>query len=819
MLDDPAAQDPEVVGGKAATLARLRGASFPVPPGAVLTRAACDRVVVLPPAPADKASEARPVLPADIRLALSALVDELGGAAGPPLAVRSSDIAEDLPEASFAGQYETVLRVRGIAALEDAIRRCLTSAASDRLAAYARRLGARAAMAVLIQEMVQAEAAGVAFTANPVTGDRETIVSAVRGVGDRLVGGEATPDEWVVRDGEVMRLSGSEEAIHGEVARQVADLAARVEAFLGGPQDIEWAVADGQLHLLQARPITSLPRRPEIQPPTDGFWTKDDAHYPMPLTPFGASVLIPALVAGQKASLDEFGLLLDSIDQRSIAGEVYIRPVPWGGGDGQPPWWVLWLAVRLVPAMRRRARIADAATRSRLADRLVERWESEWRGAFRAASRALLARELPAMTDPELLNHLRDGLEHLGRGENLHLRLFAPYILRTYELAAVCSELLAWTPLEAMTLLSGTSRASSAPGRALAELASAIAARPDARGVADADPEDLLSRLRTVSPEIGEAIDAYLEEHGHRTLSYDAGDATLFERPWILANLLRERLAADQSGGAATQDDARASAVRQARATLAGRTQLERDRFEQALAAAERVYPVREDNIIDLDNIPAGILRYAMLECGRRLADRGLISAADDAAFLEVDELRSALQGGLGDARSMVVRRRAERAWVAAHPGPATYGRRPPWPPDLRGLPPALHHVTSSFVWMMETLLPPDVTARREGQIVGLPGSPGSYSGPVRVVHDETEFGRLRRGDVLVCPITTPSWSVLFTQAGAIVTDGGGVLAHAAIIAREYGVPAVLATKDGTRRLRDGQLVTVDGTAGLVSIT
>jgi rifampicin phosphotransferase len=289
------------------------------------------------------------------------------------------------------------------------------------------------------------------------------------------------------------------------------------------------------------------------------------------------------------------------------------------------------------------------------------------------------------------------------------------------------------------------------------------------------------------------------------------GDVTLAERPELLAGLIRERL----SGAAAVRDPGSAcrEALAQARSALAEATEEERARFERALAAAERAYPVREENVIWTDNVPSGLLRYTAVEIGRRLAERGTIAHAEDAVFLEENELRAALRGRPGELRELVARRRAERAWVIAHPGPPSYGTEPS-PPDLRGLAPALRQVTGAVPYFLE-LSQPGVRAQ-DGAIAGVPDSPGMHTGPARLVHEESEFSRLRPGDVLVCPITSPAWSLLFAQAGAVVTDGGGVLAHAAVIAREYGIPAVLATGDATRRLHDGEIVTVDGTAGLV---
>jgi pyruvate,water dikinase len=324
---------------------------------------------------------------------------------------------------------------------------------------------------------------------------------------------------------------------------------------------------------------------------------------------------------------------------------------------------------------------------------------------------------------------------------------------------------------------------------------------------------DVLERLRDVAPDAARTFEAYLEQHGRRTLSYDPGDVTLAERPELLAGLLRDRL----SGGATVGDPGaiRDEARGRARAVLAEATERQRARFERALAAAERAYPSREENVIWTDNVPSGLLRYTAIEIGRRLAERGAIAHAEDAVFLEEPELRTALGGEPRELHDLVVRRRAERAWVIPHPGPPSYGKAPSQP-DLRGLPPALRHITGALLYFLELSQP--IAEAHDGAIAGVPGSPGRHTGPARVIREESEFSRLRPGDVLVCPITSPAWSLLFAQAGAVVTDGGGVLAHAAVIAREYAIPAVLATGDATRRLRDGEIVSVDGTSGLVRI-
>jgi len=276
-LTDIPHREIERAGAKAAKLGELERAGFPVPDGFVLTTSAFDRFLAANALGPDSSQEAvaAATLPTDVVDALLTAAERLGDV---PLAVRSSGVAEDLPNASFAGQYETVLDVRGADALLAAVRRVFVSAFSRRVTAYRATQVPRATvrMAVLVQRLIAADAAGVAFTANPVTGDRaETVISAVQGSGERLVSGQATPDEWIVRNQEAMCRAAPEGAIDANQALAVAELARRVEVHFGGtPQDIEWALAGGQMVLLQARPITALPEPVEWKAPLPGAWAR-----------------------------------------------------------------------------------------------------------------------------------------------------------------------------------------------------------------------------------------------------------------------------------------------------------------------------------------------------------------------------------------------------------------------------------------------------------------------------------------------------------------------------------------------------------------
>ncbi len=728
-LGEPGGRDADLVGTKAAHLASLIASGVRVPEGFVITTAACDQI-----------RTARDI-PHELWAHVVSQLDRLGNG---PFAVRSSGSAEDLAEESYAGLYESVLDVDGHDAVADAIARCLASASSDRVRAY-RRSEAPPKMAVLIQRMVPARAAGVAFTANPITGDDEVLVSAVRGLGDRLVSGEATPDEWVLRGPDVVSVRSSEGALTRDQAREVAELARVVERLFGAPQDVEWAIADDNVFVLQARPITALPVAPHFEVPSGGFWMKDTAHWPTPLTPFGASVYMPAL-SDAKPPMAEYGLMVDHVEQRSLGGEVYVCAVPVGGKQRPaPPSWAVWLAVRLAPPLRRYARAASAALASGLPERSLDRWESQCRGEFAEEFRALYSVDLTTLSDVALLEHLDRAKDMLRRGVDLHFRLVAPYDLALYELGEVCHDLFGWDIVGTLSLLTGASVASSEPGRELRALAQRIAADTPARQALTSPVIDQVGALGRCAPWAGEEFGEYLERYGHRTFNYDPGEPTLFERPDLVAGLLIEQVRDAVAGPGETPGQP--DSLVQARAELAGRSETDRTRFERVLAYTERAYAQREDNVFWLDGQPSALLRYDAIEVGRRLSDRGVVDHSADAVFLEESELRDALvsHGGEG-LRGLVARRKAERAWVSAHPGPPSYGKDPGPPPDMSALPPALRRVHAALFQALGLMMAPNTPQDAPNELRGVPGSPGRHTGTVRVIRDETEFGKLRPG-------------------------------------------------------------------------
>jgi pyruvate,water dikinase len=363
---------------------------------------------------------------------------------------------------------------------------------------------------------------------------------------------------------------------------------------------------------------------------------------------------------------------------------------------------------------------------------------------------------------------------------------------------------------------------STEPSRRLDELAQIAANRSETRRIITEGGAKALDRLRGADPGFASEFDSYLEEFGTRALDYDTATPSLAEDPDLALGLIADRFASgfNAEDRAERLQEARRAVLAQARTVLAAKPKTDQDRWERALAGAERAYPVREDNEFYTFSAPLALIRYAALEIGRRLAERAQVVSADDVFFLRRNEVVEAMSDGQ-PRMDVVKRRRAERSWVEAHPGPASFGKDPGPPPSLDALPAEARFVNQALIWYTDRIFEAEQSAKHQSgeEVGGIAASPGQYQGPARIIRNETEFHKLQPGDVLVCPITSPVWSVLFSSIGALITDTGGILSHPAIIAREYRVPAVVATGNATSLLSDGQIVTVDGAAGLVRTT
>ncbi|HRW36149.1 MAG: phosphoenolpyruvate synthase [Acidimicrobiales bacterium] len=846
-LDDPRSLETAAVGGKGAGLARLRRTEgVAVPDGFVVTTdafvavtapdgALFDRLDDLDPAVAGRAS-------ADLRAALEgiALPDDLRGAIDAALgrlasdtrvAVRSSATAEDLASASFAGQHDSFLDVGATAdEVADHVRRCWASLFTDRAVAYRRREGIdhrSVRMAVVVQEMVAADASGVLFTADPLTSNRRVAaVEAVAGLGDRLVSGVAEATTWRVREGEVVERHAPEGSTASVLDdRRVVALVAlgrRVEQALGAPQDLEWCVEGDQTWVVQSRPITTLFPIPEVHDHRPHVYVSVGHQQMMtdPMTPLGLSVwqrtaARPMHEAAGRPFIDVADALaspaartgLIAMFQRSdplIGGAMQAivdrgdLPAPPDGTPAPPAGPPLGAAPP--PVEEGPALVAEliAATEASLAE---------------------LEARLDGATGTELLDRIAEDLASLAT------RLFDP---RSHRAIMASIEAIWWLgdhlgdwlgePGAADALArSVPGDVTSEMGLALIDVADALRPHPavvalldeldeldelDGAGAgAGGSDDDLLQRLDEVpgGAEARRALDGWLARYGMRGPGeIDLGRPRWAERPTALVPLLRSHVHHLTPGEARRRFEAGEREAQQAAAAALDRVRALPDGEAKARALDHRIALVR--TFLGYREFPKyglirryGLYRRALLAEAERLVASGALASADDLWFLRLEELHEVVASGRSDA-SAIARRRADLAAFARLSPPrvmtgdgevvrAAYARE--------GLP--------------------------EGALVGLGVSAGTVEGRARVVLDPSR-ARLAPGDVLVTPHTDPSWSPLFTIAGALVTEVGGLTTHGAVVAREYGLPAVVGVEDATRHIVDGQLVRVHGAAGFVEL-
>ncbi|WP_426226016.1 PEP/pyruvate-binding domain-containing protein [Pseudarthrobacter sp. DSP2-3-2b1] len=738
-----AAQSREVAGSKAAALSALSAAGFPVPAGFVVTQAAMQE------------QSADRTLAEHLRKAAST--------AGPgPFAVRSSAAAEDLPDASFAGMYESYLRVE-TEDLPAAVERCFGSANTDRVRAYEASVAALSspAMAVLVQQMVEPVAAGVAFTANPLTGVRdEIIISAVPGLGEKLVSGVSTGEEWTVRHGRPHRTPGKGTVLMEQSATAVAALAARVAVHFGCPQDIEWAMdGTGNVLILQARPMTALPEPVSWEPPGKGPWLRNfrlGEWLSEPVTPLFMDWAIPRIDAAYNNAVRRSVGIEVPMRNGVINGWYYVSPpsprnlphVLFGG----PP--------RSVPFFYNSVfrPMFDPAG----ADRTVLRdLEEEWRSDCLPAYLALAATPSDA----------------LGSAAGTEL------ISLVDQVTGKAGEYL-W-------FFSATGGGAWKMEMALARFWRRHLARPLA-GTAppsSAQPEQTLgyqTLLGGLAPVLPAAVP-------HAVYSLDwyfptAGEGT--------GGQPGRGIGQEAVPPAGTAVERRRQAEAQCRAVLKGTRQLHR--FDALLSLAQHYAVLREEQVRYF-TLGWPLLRRCTAELGARLRDRGLIDAPEDIYFLTYDAL------GMDTPKQQENVERRRREWMQQRKltAPLTAGK----------LPPLVGNAFDRLANLARTS-----QDHPEGALVGHPASPGRAQGRVRVVDGPEDFADFEPGEVLVAKATAPAWTPLFAYAAAVVTDGGNLAAHASLVAREYGIPAVVGTGKATRILHTGQLVTVDGNAGTVVI-
>ncbi len=853
-LDDVDRRLVSVVGGKGAHLGELsRIDGVDVPPGFCVTTDAFERALANSPSIKDlvaelssadpedhgtlraRAAELRravetAAVPDEVAAEIAAAVVDLG--ADTACAVRSSATAEDLPGASFAGQQDTYLNVAGAEAVLRHVQRCWASLFTDRAVSYRVRNGFDhdgVRMAVVVQRMVFPDASGVVFTADPVTSNRRIAsVEATFGLGEALVSGMVNADSYTVRDGALvsMTIAAKELALvaapgggtqerwldpaerrravlsEGDVLDLVR-LARRIEAYLGSPQDIEWCLSDGGFQIVQSRPITTLFPVPETDDGENHVFLSvghqqmmTDAMKPLGLSFWQLTTPARMREAGGRLFVDAMPILavpesraqfLTMMSTQDPLTADALHTVIDREGFLPPP-----------REGRPRQRVAgsepaEIETDPAIPAALVERVEK---------SIAAATAEIATTSGTELFDFILSDLQEL------RARLFDPEstaaIMAGMQAAWWLNDKLRdWldekNPADTLSL-SAPNNVTAEMGLALLDVADVIRPHPEVVAVLSTATDDgFLDELPAVpgGAQARDAIVGYLDRYGMRCVGeIDITRPRWSEQPGTLLPMILSNLRNFEPGaGARRFDEGRREAATKERDILRRlRSQPDgaarADETERMIARLRTFAGYRE--FPKFGKIARYFLyKRALLAEAERLVRAGVIEQVEDVYFLRFEELREVVRTGEAD-RELVRRRREEFAAYESLTPPRV--------------------LTSDGEALSGSYRREDVP---DDALVGLPVSPGIIEGRARVILDVADAD-LEPGDILVTAYTDPSWSPLFVAVAGLVTEVGGQMTHGAVIAREYGLPAVVGVDSATRLIRDGQRIRVNGSDGVI---
>ncbi len=819
-------------GGKGASLGELIRAGFKVPPGFVITTAAYDLLLqangleatiheilvslqIDNPAVVTKVSQQiqgkiqHASIPDPIADSILKAHHQLEDGA---VAVRSSATAEDLPEAAFAGQQETFLNIVGEQALLEAVRSCWASLWSERAILYRARQNvdqASVKLAVIVQKMVPADVAGVMFTVNPVSGDKdELVIDASLGLGEAVVSGLVTPDHIVVnkrgsrikefhagrREVIIRSKAGggteqitstdkiTEAVLSPSALRNLVKVGKQIEQHYGAPQDIEWAwIQDGtkagKILILQARPMTALPKPLKVTGPMRmvipmlaEMWITRP--YPLDITTFTGTIeraignLLVMIIGKSAPNPDKALVEEDGVVTHFEPPAVHPSP-----SMLVMPWLTLWRTRHYDPSRWQADPIIDEVL---------------------AGARELEKRDLQSLTWKQNIEILRESLALIPRVMQLRERYVPKALVGLGKLWFLLA--LSCHKDRFSQLISGVETKTTETNRALETLAIQIRSDDTLQEVfSRTQSNELASTLQQSEPgqSFLQKFSLFLAQYGHRETALTISQPAWKDEPKIVFGILKVLATSE------LQETDRYHEWKDVRdellsSSVLGRRPL-RNLFLKSLTDARALFQLREDTHF-YATLAQPLVRRVVLELGNRLEQVGAIKSATDIFHLRLNELEK-----LGES----------------------------WPPPQETIT-QIHELALQRSAKRESLankpmVDPRLLAQRSQDLMnediilsGSPGSPGLASGPARIVHDVSEFGKLQPGEILVAPATNPAWTPLFQRAAAVVVDMGGAASHAAIVAREYGVPAVMGTFDGTRKLTDGQWIQVDGSRGLV---
>lgn len=716
------------------------------------------------------------------------------------VAVRSSATAEDLEEASFAGQQETFLDIEGTANVLSSVKKCWASLWTARAIHYRTIKGfehEQVRMAVIIQEMVPATAAGVMFTANPVNDSREEIrIEAVRGLGEQLVSGDVAGDVYVLRKDEAnvdivkKEISDPEQGqiLNDYELRELAHTGLKIELFYETYQDVEWAYSQRKFYFLQTRPITTLGDEalPDIDPGQMSKRQREvmgwvEERYPDPIYPVDG-VIVKLLFMAQFEAMKHYGYKIAEIDwsrvDRGIFPEFFVPP------RIKPGLRRLWLYLRLNKALK-----SDPA----------KEWADEQVYLLDTLEK-LKGRDISTLPYELVLDYVTEALNHFHYFIVMRYKYFAENRIPSALLLGFLKYLYKEKAVGIYeNLLTGSENITLTINRELNDLAQTARSNPAVyQAIIGSAPAAVLEKLGNVSggEEFLRGFHEFLSRYGERETNMGLGgiaSPTWQDAPEIVIGIISSILS-EEPGAYAVREEFGRQRAREAKKMVTARLSQGiftiiplKGLFGKILKQARSFTAFRENSHYDVTR-SLHVFRMLFDEVGKRFVKLGLLQNASDIVYLtyfEMKDIVMTVYHGVEEVNVKALRikidnRKAEQEQRAKR-------------------------------WQMR-----NVIFDETGALKGIPVCQGVVAGPARIVTGPRDFHKVRKGDILVSAYTNPAWTPLFSTSGGLVVETGGAASHAAIIAREYGIPAVMGVIKATELLQDGEIITVNGFTGSV---
>jgi len=548
-------------------------------------------------------------------------------------------------------------------------------------------------------------------------------------------------------------------------------------------------------------------------PPGPGSWILDAAHCERPHSRYVTDFFGDLYTRGFREGFARYGILLDTIELQFVDGFAYQRIAPLGappGATGPPPRPVFWLLTRLHPALRRRIREAGKVFAEKRWRADVDHFFDEQRPRWRKRLAEFAADKPGALSDDQLVDHLARAKTLIAEVMYDHFSAGPVGFIPVGDFALACTDWTGCDAREAIDALTGASPHSLDALEIFQRLAEAIRTA----GVSlEGDPSEVLDKLRSAEGEVGVAAQVWLDEVGERIFTgHDVAELRVVERPKVMLDALIHHVQHPDDTTSESSDTPDAAKALRQRVPEA-----HRGAFDDLLAEARYAHQMR-DGHSSIDFWAMGLVRRAILEVGRRLVDAGRLHNASDAVDLTHDEQVAALRGQGGPSADEVAGWVHHRESLTCSDMPDVLGPEPGDPPPPEWLPEQGARVARAMQWYLESMFAPRESKAPEAGVVGIGASPGHIRARARLVSGPEDFGRVQQGDVLIARITTTAYNVLLPLLGGVVTERGGLLSHPAIVAREYGIPGVVAARGALSAIPDGATVEVDGVAGTVRV-